>query len=171
MYGYKLFEMNPEGELFPLFIDKNNPIPIGEWIHAEFIPTKGFAARGGWHIGELPDAPWLKSYDGSDIGYYKPRFKHGKRVWCLVGYNSNHCYDDEVAELPKKCFVDKVPEDGYYIFREVGKGNWVITSDIKVIKIISDEERLKILSDMGYDEVETFKKYKEAFEKRMNKAI
>lgn len=171
MYGYKLFEMNPEGELFPLFIDKNNPIPIGEWIHAEFIPTKGFAARGGWHIGELPDAPWLKSYNGSDIGYYKPRFKHGKRVWCLVGYNSNHCYDDEVAELPKKCFVDKVPEDGYYIFREVGKGNWVITSDIKVIKIISDEERLKILSDMGYDEVETFKKYKEAFEKRMNKAI
>lgn len=167
--GYKLFEMNEEGKLFPLFIGKNSEVPIGEWIHAEFIPTKGFAQRGGWHIGELPDAAWLKGYDGSDVGCYKPRFKHGKRVWTMVEYNTTHCYDNEVKELPKKCFMDKIPENGYYIFREVGKGNWVITSDIKVIKIITDEERLQILEEIGYNEAEAYKKYKEAFEKRKGK--
>ncbi len=62
--GYKLFEMNKDGTLFPLFIGKNREVPMGEWIVAEYIPTKGFAARGGWHIGaDVPDAPWLKGYE------------------------------------------------------------------------------------------------------------
>ena len=169
--GYKLFEMNGKGELLPLFIDKNNPVPIGVWIHAEFIPTKGYAARGGWHVGTICDAPWLKGYDGSNVGCYKPRFKNGKRVWCEVEYNANHNYDEEVSKLPKKCFVDKVPEDGYYLFREVGKGDWIITSDIKVNKIITEEERLDILKEIGYDEARAYKKYKLAFEKRMGIAI
>ena len=168
MKGYKLFEMNANGELFPLFIDKNKPVPVGEWIHAEYHPTKGFAARGGWHIGaDVPDAPWLKSYDGTDTGYYKPRWKHGKRVWCEVEYNTNHDYNREVSLLPKKCFVDKVPEDGFYFFREVGKGTWVITSDIKITKILTKEERCDIIKEKGYDEIEAFSKYKETFEKRM----
>ena len=166
--GYKLFEMNENGELLPLFIDKNNPVPIGVWIHAEFIPTKGFAARGGWHVGTICDAPWLKGYDSNDIGCYKSqRSKKWKRVWCEVEYNTNHNYDEEVAQLPKKCFIDKVPDDGYYIFREVGKGDWVITSDIKVVKIISEEERQNILKEAGYDEVAAYAKYKACFEKRM----
>lgn len=167
-YGYKLFEMNSKGELFPLFIDKNTPVPVGEWIKAEFHPTKGFAARGGWHIGaDVPDAPWLKAYDGTDEGCYKPRWKHGKRVWCLVEYNTNHDYNEEVAQLNKKCFTDRVPEDGFYFFREVGKGTWVITSDIKVIKVLTDKERDDIIKEKGYDEIAAYAKYKATFEKRM----
>ena len=166
--GYKLFERNERGELFPLFIDKNTPVPIGKWIPAEYHPTKGFAARGGWHIGaDVPDAPWLKSYDGTDVGCYKPRWKHGKRVWCEVEYNATTDYNKEVSLLPKKCFVDKVPENGFYFFREVGKGTWVITSDIKVTRILTEEERIEIMNERGYNEVEAFKKYKETFEKRM----
>ena len=166
--GYKLFEMDGKGNLLPLFIDKNNPVPIGKWVKAEFIPTKGFAARGGWHVGaDVPDAPWLKSYDGTEAGYYKPRFKHGKRVWCEIEYNANNNYDEEVSKLPKKCFVDKVPEDGCYFFREVGKGVWVITSDIKIAKVLSEEERQQIMKEKGYDEVAAFSKYKQTFEKRM----
>ena len=40
--GYKLFEMDPAGGLHPLFIDKKNVYPIGEWIKAGNYPTKGF---------------------------------------------------------------------------------------------------------------------------------
>ena len=169
--GYKLFEMNEAGELFPLFIDKNTPVPVGKWIAAEYHPTKGFAARGGWHIGaDVPDAPWLKSYDGTDLGYYRSRWKHGKRVWCEVEYNMNHNYNKEVSQLPKKCFVDRVPDDGFYFFREVGKGTWVITSDIKVTKVLDERERQDIINRKGYDEVAAFSKYKETFEKRMKAA-
>lgn len=169
MVGYKLFEMNEKGELLPLFIDKNTPMPVGEWIRAKNCgKVNGFAQRPGFHVGaDVPDAPWLKAYDGTDIGFYRPRFKHGKRVWCEIEYNDNHNYDEEVSKLPKKCFVDKVPEDGCYFFREVGKGVWVITSDIKINRILNEEERQIILKEKGYDEVMAFKKYKETFEKKM----
>lgn len=40
-YGYKLFEMDTMGKLYPLFIGKNKETKIGEWIPAENIPTKG----------------------------------------------------------------------------------------------------------------------------------
>lgn len=167
-YGYKLFEQNANGELFPLFINKNEPLEIGKWLHAEFYPTKGYASRGGWHIGaDVPDAPWLKSYDGTEIGFYKPRWKTGKRVWCLVEYNATHNYDDEISQLKEKCFMDRVPDNGFYLFRESGKGVWVITSDIRIVKIISDEEREKIMRDKGYNEAESFSKYKKVFEKKI----
>lgn len=169
--GYKLFEQDANGNLFPLFIDKNSSVPLNTWMHAEFHPTKGFAARGGWHIGaDVPDAPWLKSYDGTDIGYYKPRWKSGKRVWCIVEYNANHDYNAEVNKLKKKCFDDRVPDDGFYFFREAGKGTWVITSDIRVIRVLTDKERDDIMNKAGYDEVEAFTKYKATFEKRMRVA-
>lgn len=89
-------------------------------------------------------------------------------MWCEVEYNNSIDYTEEVAKLPKKCFVDKVPENGFYLFREAGRGTWVITSDIKVNRIISDEERKEIMKREGYDEVREYKKYKDAFEKRLN---
>ena len=166
--GYKLFEMNKEGKLFPLFIGKNTETSIGEWVKAEYIPTKGFAARGGWHIGaDIPDAPWLKGYDGSDLGVYKSRFSKGKRVWCEVEYNATIDYNNEAQNLPKKCFMDKVPENGFYFFREVGKGTWVITSEIRIVRILSEAERQEVMLNKGYNEKEAYKKYKETFEKRM----
>lgn len=164
--GYKLFEEDGNGRLFPLFIGKNQIVPEGKWLHAEFIPTPGFAKRGGWHIGELPDAPWLKGYDGTPLGCYKSRWKSGNRVWCLVQYNATHDYNDVVAKLPGKCFADRIPEDGYYFFREAGKGTWSITSDIKIVKRLTESERRRILWSAGYDEEAAYSKYKTAFEKR-----
>jgi len=165
-YDYKLFEENGNGQLFPLFIGKNEVVPIGKWIHAEFLPTPGFAQRGGWHIGELPDAPWLKGYNGTPLGCYKSRWKTGRRVWCLVQYNATHDYNPVVAKLPGKCFADRIPEDGYYFFREAGKGTWSITSDIKVIRKLTESERREILRKADYDEVKEYSRYKTAFEKR-----
>ncbi len=166
--GYKLFEMDPDGDLFPLFIDKNTPVPVGRWIKAGFHPTKGFAPRGGWHIGaDVPDAPWLKGYDGSDTGCYKSKRKHWKRVWCEVEYNVNHDYNEIVVATKKKCFEDKAPDDGFYFFREAGKGTWVITSDIRILRILDESERQLIMDQNGYDEVAAFSKYKKAFEKKM----
>ncbi len=104
--GYKLFEMNSKGQLFPLFIGKNEETRMNEWLHAEYIPTRGFATRGGWHVGLVPDAPWLKSYDGTDVGFYKSqRWKHGKRVWCEVSLILIIIMMKKVMYLPKKCFV------------------------------------------------------------------
>lgn len=169
--GYKLFEMDASGKLYPLFIDKKEEIEIGKWIHAKNVPTKGFAQRPGWHIGSnVPDAPWLRGFDGSELGHYRSRFSKGKRVWCEVEYNMTNNYNEEVMKLKKKCFTDKIPENGFYLFNEAGRETWVISSDIKINKILSESERNYILKSKGYDEVKAYKKYKDMFEKRLKTA-
>ena len=36
-HGYKLFEMNSKGKIFPLFIGKTKEMPMQEWVPAEII--------------------------------------------------------------------------------------------------------------------------------------
>lgn len=166
--GFKLFEMDEQDNLYALFIDKNTIMPTNEWLKAGNYPTKGFAARPGYHIGQIPSAPWLMSADGT---YKSQRRKHWRRVWAEVEYVADMDYTSEVEQLPKKCFVDKLPEGGFYKFRETGCNRiWIIADQMKITRILSEEERMKILEDMNYDEGIAAKPYMDAMRKRM-KAI
>ena len=69
MLAFKLFKKRKDGTLGPLFIGAKQRIPLGVWLEAEDIPTKGYAHRPGWHCGWEPSAPHL-----SEKG----------RVWCVV---------------------------------------------------------------------------------------
>lgn len=167
--GYKLFEMRDDGKLFPLFIGKTKETPINEWITAEIIDHHpNFAHRPGWHIGAtMPSAPWLMGADGT---YKSQRGKRFKRVWCEVEYVADVDYTDEVLQLHKKCFTDRLPDGGFYNFRESGDRLWVIADRIKITRIISEKERMEILNAMNYNEMDAFAPYKASFEKRMKTA-
>lgn len=163
--GYKLFEMREDGKLFPLFIGKNQEAPMNIWVPAEIVMEhKGFAHRPGWHLGAtMPSAPWLMSADGT---YKSQRSKRFKRVWCEVEYAADVDYTETVEKLPKQCFTDRLPDGGFYKFRESGDRLWVIADRIKITKVISEEERQQILKEMNYDEATAFEPYKQMFEKR-----
>lgn len=60
MRAYKMVRKLSDGKLYPLFINKTEPTPIGKWMKAECYPTKGFAIRQGWHCCFKPIAPHLK---------------------------------------------------------------------------------------------------------------
>ncbi len=160
--GYKLIEVDPQGRLFPLFIGAKEEIRIGEPWKAQAIPTKGFAFRPGIHIGAIPSAPWLMNADGE---YASQRGKSWKREWFVVEYNANHDYTEEALQQEGKCFRE-VPKDGFYTFFEKGRCLWYICSDVRVIKRLEEEERMKILKNMNFDEEKEFKPYAEAFAKR-----
>lgn len=164
-YGWKLFEQREDGKLFPLFIGKTKETPMNEWIPAEIIMEhRGFSHRPGWHIGAtMPSAPWLMSADGT---YKSQRGKKFKRVWCEVAYATDIDYTSVVEKLPRKCFVDRLPDGGFYNFRESGDRLWIIADRIKVVRILDESERLRILSEMNYDESAAFEPYKKSFEKR-----
>ena len=164
--GYKLFEQREDGKLFPLFIGKNTEALMNEWVPAEIIMEhKGFAHRPGWHIGAtMPSAPWLMSADGT---YKSQRGKRFKRVWCEVEYVADIDYTEEVMQLPKKCFTDRLPDGGFYNFRESGDRIWIIADRIRITRVLNEEERMNILRSMNYNETEAFIPYKKAFEKRM----
>ena len=163
--GYKLFEQRDDGKIFPLFIGKTKETVMNEWIPAEIIEDhRGFSHRPGWHIGAMmPSAPWLMSADGT---YKSQRGKRFKRVWCEVEYAADIDYTSEVEKLPKKCFTERLPDGGFYKFRESGNRLWIIADRIKVNRIIGEEERREILKAMNYDEMEAFAPYKASFEKR-----
>lgn len=164
--GYKLFEMRNDGKLFPLFIGKNDETAMNEWVMADIIMEhKGFAHRPGWHIGTgVPSAPWLMSADGT---YKSQRGKKFRRVWCEVKYMADIDYTSIVEKLPKKCFTDRLPDGGFYNFRESGNRLWIIADRIKVTKVLSEEERQDILMKANYDESEAFEPYRQAMAKRM----
>lgn len=158
--GYKLFE-SKDGILYPLFIDKREPVPIGIWMEAKAIPTKGFAPRPGWHIGEIPDAPWLKCREG----YYKSRFARGQRVWCEVEYSTDVDWNELARQSQKGWLTDQLPVNGYYKFKETGSRLWIIAGAMRVVRILTEEERQQI----GYDETQAFEPYMIGMEKRMKK--
>ena len=167
--GWKLFEMNSDGKLFPLFIGKTEETPMNEWIMAQIIDHHpGFAHRPGWHLGAMvPSAPWLMS---ADMTYKSQRGKKFRRVWCEVEYVADVDYTTIVQQLPKKCFTDRLPDGGFYNFKESNNRLWVIADRIKVTRILSEEERMQILKDMNYDEEAEAKPYMEAMRKRMKTA-
>ena len=167
--GYKLFEQDPDGNLYALFIDKKTIMPMDKWLQAENHPTKGFGPRPGYHIGEgIPSAPWLMSFDGT---YKSQRSKYWRRVWAEVWYIADIDYTPMVAKLPKKCFDDELPVGGFYKFRETGINRiWIIAEKMKIIRLLTEEERMEILKDINYDESTAFEPYRKAMAKRM-KAI
>lgn len=168
MTGYKLFEMRDDKKLFPLFIGKTKETPMNEWVMAEGIPTKGFATRFGWHIGrDFPSAVHLMSHDGT---YRSQRGKRFRRMWAEVQYCADIDYTEEALKTKKKCFDNRLPDNGFYLFKENNNAVWVIADRIRVTKILSEDERQQILKDANYDESEAFEPYKRAMEKRM-KAI
>lgn len=164
--GWKLFEMRDDGKLFPLFIGKTEETLMNEWVIAEIIEHHpGFAHRPGWHIGAtIPSAPWLMGADGT---YKSQRGKRFRRVWCEVEYVADIDYTNIVEQLPKKCFTDRLPDGGFYNFRESGNRLWIIADRIRVTRVLSEEERIQILKEMNYNEREAFEPYRQAMAKRM----
>lgn len=83
MKAYKLVRKGKDGLLYPLFITRNKPTPIGVWLPATCNPTKGFAVRCGWHCCFTPYAPHLKE-----------RLANGEqRVWIEVEVEDWESYD------------------------------------------------------------------------------
>lgn len=81
--GFKLFRRRKDGTLGPLFINRQQVIPVGETLVAESHPTKGFAVRPGWHATLEQRAPHLKK-----------SLKSGEtRVWCSVELTDCVLYD------------------------------------------------------------------------------
>ncbi len=90
MIAYKLFKQRKDGSIGPLFIGAKQRIPIGEWLEAEDIPTKGYAHRPGWHVGAEPNAPHLTEkgrvwYKVEIDDYYEfKRPAHQGGVWLIA---------------------------------------------------------------------------------------
>ena len=90
MIAYKLIRKRKDGTLGPLFINRKQVIPFGEWLQAEAHRTKGYAFRPGWHTCAEPKAPHLtekgRVWVSVEIEDYEPfqRPEHQGGLWYLA---------------------------------------------------------------------------------------
>lgn len=173
-YCYKLFEQHPDGSLHALFAGAGDGQPIGEWIYAQGFPYTDSGVNGmnlreryGWHLSAgLPSAPHLMSPKSFERGYPSKNAyghpKESKRVWVRMAYDATNDYnsiaDSTVGKVGKGDIFGLAPFGGYYAFKENNQSEWVISSGVKIDKILTEEERQQILKEAGYDEYEAWRR-------------
>lgn len=146
--AYKLFVVDKNGNLHPTQIDTKRTIPVGEWLDAGKTPTPGFAERPGFHAGELPMAPQMRTKEG---------MRAANRVYAEVEMAADQDYQAE-ADASPTLDLKHIPTDGMYRFTpsavrnrtDAANRSWMISGSMKVNRILSDEEVAGILRENGY---------------------
>lgn len=163
--AYKLFRIK-NGELHPLYVFANETVSIGEWIPAKNGPrTKdgkvksklgGLCFRPGWHLTEIPLANHIGvKRDGMIV------CMHPDTVWCEVEYSDRVDYNNAAAENglinwkydPRKAYLTEIPRNGFYWFttNPNAEVRWLIAGEMKVLRILTDEEVADICRAAGYE--------------------
>ena len=140
--AYKLFRQGRDGQLYPLFIGAKQPVPVGRWVEAEHLPTKGFAERPGWHAGVLPTAPHLRTKAGR---------RAADRVWAEVEMPADKDWQAEAEASKTRDIRDRIPAGGHYRFRtnKMQGGAWLIGGALKVNRVLGDDDVRGILREAG----------------------
>lgn len=175
--GYKLFKTkkNEPGKLFPLFVDTDNEILIGEWLDAKCgektsdgkvkSSLGSLCYRPGWHLTDIPYVTHIGiKGDSGNIEYLNPN-----HIWCEVEYSTEINYQDEAnfngtnkkgIVVPKNAYLTHIPTNGYYRYKTNPNmfGDWIIAGAIKVNRIISDEEVVEICNEHNLHPLPRYKK-------------
>lgn len=161
--AYKLFRVdkNRPGELFPLFVNANDPVGIGKWLRATAgdLTDKGqvkskigpLAYRPGWHAGDSPMATHIGAK--SSAGLTAPDIRPPNQVWAEVDFAADKDWQsaaNAVAQrnkrgevIPRTAHItDQVPYGGFYRYKTNPNmtGDWLIGGDMRVNRVLTDDE-------------------------------
>lgn len=159
MIGYKLFRER-NGKLFPLYVNANKEIPIGVWLDAECGPMEGgkvksrlgkLAFRPGWHINDK--APYVEHIYSKRNG--KKVMKKGT-VWAEVEYHTAFDYTYAAkrnGKSPRNQYLKEIPVGGFYRYKTNPQmfGEWIISGEMKVNRVMPDEEVYQMCEEQGLE--------------------
>lgn len=159
MRGYKLFRL-VKGELYPLFVNAAKEVPIGVWLDAESGPKteKGkvksrlgeLAYRPGWHINDIPYVEHIYTIKNG-----RKVMKEGT-VWAEVEYHTNVDYTEKAkrnGKSPRDQYLKEIPVGGFYRYRTnpMMFGEWVIAGEMRVNRVVPDEEVYRLCKEHGLE--------------------
>jgi hypothetical protein len=170
--AYKLFRTKGGNtdELFPLFVNANKPVNMGEWNPAEsgLLTDAGkvkssigpLAYRPGWHAGDAPVATHIGGK--SDSSLKAPDYRPADQVWAEVEMpadvdwqsvaDSRMEYSKAGNPIPRTAQItDQIPEGGYYRYKTNPNmtGDWLIAGDMKVNRVLTPSEVYQINAERG----------------------
>ena len=185
--AYKLFrtKKNDPETLYPLFVNANKPVPIGEWVTAEVGPVAAsgkvksklgeLAYRPGWHAGDLPIATHIGGK--SQPGLKAPDYRRPGEVWAEVEMPADVNWQDIANQraklnkagkiIPSTAHItDEIPLGGHYRYKTSPnmEGNWLIGGEMKVNRILTDEEVQAINEAAGRADLPRFVPFDEKAE-------
>jgi len=174
--AYKLFRKKGD-QIYPLYVGANKPVPMGKWLKAEAgqkANDKGqvksrlgpLAFRPGWHSGDYPVALHIGGKSNHSLN--KPDYRPDEHVWAEVDVPADHDWQSVANSRGKGVkahIIDQVPYNGHYRYKTNPNmhGNWIISGNIKVNRILSDDEVQKINSKTGVHDLPRRKKISESF--------
>lgn len=157
MKAYKLFKVK-KGKLYPLYINIEE-VPLNVELPASTGTLKSngkvksklgdLAYRPGWHCCEFPLA--------DHIGTRQPDgtlYQSKDTVWCEVEISDKIDYTEiakGVSNIKREQYLKYIPKDGYYWYQTNpnAKVRWLICGSIKVTKIMTNDEVVRICNDNG----------------------
>lgn len=165
--AYKLFNRGKDGNLYPLYVNNKEPVPVGQWLEAKSGPMVSggkvksklgpLAYRPGWHSGDLPVAHHIGGK--SDPKASKPDYRPEGQVWAEVEVPNDVDWQSVANERAKRNkkgevipntahITDQVPYGGHYRYKTNANmtGNWIISGNMKVNRVLSDDE-VKAIND------------------------
>ena len=165
MKAYKLFRKK-HGKLYPLYVNANEPVPVGEWIEAKpgEITEDGkvksrlgkLAYRPGWHCSDRPIA--LHIGEKKNPKDKLPSFRPKDQVWAEVEVIDTVNWQEEAnkqGKNPRDKQLRFVPRHGFYEYKTNPNmyGVWIIAGNIKVNRILTDEEVIEANKDIALDDL------------------
>ena len=149
MVTYKLLRQK-NGKLYPLYVEADRELPIGEWLDAEIGPLADethvkakvgggqLSLRPGFHSTDVPFADWIGVKIGDKL------YQRSTDVWveCEVAGNQVSVTDrNGLRHIP----------DGWYYFKTNAKQirPWIISNKIKINRLLSHEEVKRICKSFG----------------------
>lgn len=175
--AYKMFRTDGN-ELYPLFVDANTPVNVGEWQKAIVgdqsasgkVKSKigDLAYRPGWHAGSNAAALHIGGKvdpaTGQRIkGSMPPNTREANQVWAEVEMADDLDWQSVAnaqggltksgkPKLRDMHITDGVPYGGSYRYKTNSnmEGDWLIGGDMRVNRVLSDEEVADINATQGY---------------------
>lgn len=165
--AYKMFRRKGD-EIFPLFVNANDPVEINKWLQATAgeLTDKGqvksklgpLAYRPGWHAGDLPVATHIGG-KSQGVTQKKPDYRPDEHVWAEIEMPDDFDWQSEALRratkskagviIPRTAHItDQVPYQGHYRYKTNPNmtGNWLISGDMKVNRLLADDE-VKAIND------------------------
>ena len=168
---YKLFRMGQDGKLYPLYVNANEPLPVGKWLKAkcgEILPNgkvkakigRGLAVRPGFHSSEASSGCVAvhigKKKHPSDI---KPSYRPENQVWARCRVLNDGGKWQKIAnskgKIPRDKCLKEIPVGGFYRYKTNPNmnGEWIISGEIFIEKVLTDKEVLEINSKLGVSDL------------------
>lgn len=151
MITYKLFRVR-NNKLYPLYVEADREMKIGEPLKAQVgekidethVKASGcggrLSLRPGFHSTTIPFTDWIgkKTEDGL--------IQRKDTVWCECEVNGNQV-------IINNRYGSRELVKGYYLFKTNSrqKEPWIVSDNITIKKILSNEEVKQICNDYGIE--------------------